>query len=236
MPMLKKRPPILKILIVAALLFSAGYIAFCVPEAAESFLPFSRTVRAERYTYAPTVTARGTIIKSGERWLAVVAVNEGDIPLVEAGQPARLSGAALPDGEFSGSVSAVGDTAYTSTLSAVSVPMTVVDVTVNIEEGDETLLRSGYSVTAQLRTGEERTVNMLPYSVIAQDEAGEYVYVLEDGVAVRHNIVTGIELSDRTEIIAGVTAEDVVLTNPENLFEGARVRTNSVQLTVDSKQ
>lgn len=229
--MLKKRPPILRILIIAALLFSAGYIAFCVPDAAESFLPFSRTLRAESYTYAPTVTAKGTIIKSGEGWLAVVAVNESDILSVETGQSARLSGAALPEGEFSGKVTTVSDTAYTSAFSAASIPVTVVDVTVNIEEGDKALLRSGYSVTAQLKTGEERTVNMLPYSVIGQDEKGEYVYVLENGFAVRHDIVTGIELSDRTEIVEGVSAEDVVLTNPETLFEGARVRTH---LAVDS--
>ena len=225
--MMKKRPPILKILIIAALLFSAGYIAFQVPAAAETLLPFSRTIRAERYTYSPTVTARGTIIKSGEDWLAVVAVNEGDIPTVEAGQYVRLSGAALPDGEFSGKVSLVGDTAYTSALSAVSIPVTVVDVTISIDGGDRSLLRSGYSVTAQLTTGDRRTVNMLPYSVIAQDEQGEYVYVLEKGVAVRRQIVTGIELSDRTEIVEGVTETDTVLTNPESLFEGARVRTNA---------
>lgn len=223
--MLKKRPPILKILLIAALLFSAMYIAFRVPEAAESFLPFSRTLRAESYTYAPTVTARGTIIKNGGEWLAVVAVNEGDIPLVEAGQTVRLSGAALPDGEFSGTVTLVGDVAYTSTLSSVSVPETVVDVTVSIEQGDITLLRSGYSVTAQLTTGEERSVTMLPYTVIEQDDKGEYVYVLENGLAVRHDIVTGIELSDRTEIVSGVSGEDLVLTDPERLFEGARVRT-----------
>lgn len=229
---MKRKLPILKILLVSALLFSAGYIAFRVPEAAESFLPFSRTMRAESYTYSPTVTAKGTIIKSGEEWLAVVAVNEGDISLVETGQQAQLSGAALPDGEFSGSVSLVGDTAYTSALSAVSVPETVVDVTVSIEEGDDSLLRAGYSVTAQLKTGEERTVSMLPYSVIGQDETGEYVYVLENGLAVRRDIVTGIELADRTEIVEGVSEEDVVLTDPETLFEGARVRTgkvNSVQ-------
>ena len=223
--MTKKRPPILKILLIAALLFSAGYIAFRVPAAAESFLPFSHTTKAQRYTYAPTVTARGTVIKSGGQWLAVVAVNEGDILSVETGQSAKLSGAALPDGEFSGSVTSVSDTAYTSTLSSVSVPVTVIDVTVAIEEGDEDLLRSGYSVTAQLTTGEERTVYMLPYSVIAQDDRGEYVYVLENGAAVRRDIVTGIELSDRTEVVEGVTSEDVVLTDPERLFEGARVRT-----------
>lgn len=223
--MLKKRPPILKILLIAALLFSAGYIAFRVPEAAESFLPFSHTTKAQRYTYAPTVTARGTVINSGGRWLAVVAVNEGDILSVETGQFVELSGAALPEGEFYGKVTDVSDVAYTSTLSAASVPVTVVDVTVAIEEGDSSLLRSGYSVTARLTTGEERTVNMLPYSVIAQDEQGEYVYVLENGVAVRHDIITGIELSDRTEVVDGVTDADVVLTDPEKLFEGARVRT-----------
>lgn len=218
----KKRFPLLRTLIIAALALSAGYIAFVVPREAESIIPTAEAVAAEYSDYSPTVSAKGALIKQGEQWLAVVAVSEADISEVEIGQRAELSGAALPDGVYSGKISAVADTAYT--LQSGSTPEIVVDVTVTVEEGDVSLLRSGYSVTAQLITGEEREVIMLPYSVICQDDEGEYVYVLDNGSAVRRNIVTGIELSDRTEIVSGLSGRDLVLSNPEEIEDGERVR------------
>lgn len=218
----KKRFPILRTLIIAALALSAGYIAFVVPQAAESIIPTAEAVAAEYSDYSPTVSAKGALVKQGEQWLAVVAVNEADISEVEIGQRAELSGAALPDGVYSGRVNAIADTAYT--LQSAGTPEIVVDVTVTVEEGDVSLLRSGYSVTAQLVTGEQREVIMLPYSVICQDDEGEYVYVLDNGSAVRRNIVTGIELSDRTEIVSGLFGRDLVLSNPEEIEDGERVR------------
>lgn len=218
----RKRFPLLKTLIITALVLSAGYIAFVVPQTAENAVPTAETVAAEYSDYSPTVSAKGALIKQGEQWLAVVAVNEADISEVEIGQRAELSGAALPDGVYGGRVNSVADTAYT--LQSGGTPEIVVDVTVTIEEGDVSLLRSGYSVTAQLITGEERELIMLPYSVICQDDDGEYVYVLDNGSAVRRNIVTGIELSDRTEIVSGLSGRDLVLSNPEEIEDGERVR------------
>ncbi len=215
----KKIFSILKTVLIAALIFSAGYIAFAVPEAAETFMPVVRTIGLEACEYKPYVTAKGSIVRRGEQFCAVVAVNEADIARVETGQSVILSGAAFPDGSIS-------DTAYTSALSSVSAPETVVDVVVLIEEGDTSKLRVGYSVTAQLKTGEERMLNMLPYSAICQDDKGEYVYILKDNTAVRRDIVTGMELSDKTEIVSGVNATDKVLSSPELVYDGGRVRVN----------
>lgn len=223
----KKIFSILKTVLIAALIFSAGYIAFAVPEAAETFMPVVRTIGLEACEYKPYVTAKGGIVRRGEQFCAVVAVNEADIARVETGQSVILSGAAFPDGSYSGTVSSISDTAYTSALSSVSAPETVVDVVVLIEEGDTSKLRVGYSVTAQLKTGEERMLNMLPYSAICQDDKGEYVYILKDNTAVRRDIVTGVELSDKTEIVSGVTAADKVLSSPELVYDGGRVRVNS---------
>ncbi len=217
---------ILKTVLISALIFSAAYIAFAVPEAAETFMPVVGTIGLEACEYKPYVTAKGAIVKKGEQFCAVVAVNEADISLVETGQSVILSGAAFPDGSYSGTVNSISDTAYTSALSSVSAPETVVDVVVFIDEGDTSKLRTGYSVTAQLKTGEERTLNMLPYSAICQDDRGEYVYVLKNNTAVRRDIVTGMELSDKTEIISGVTAEDRVLSSPKLVYDGGRVRVN----------
>lgn len=220
----RKNLSLLKIAAIAALGVTAGYTAFAVPDAVQSMVPIAETVGAEICRYCPTVTAKGTVVKQGEGWFAVVAVNEADISLIEIGQQVRLSGAALMEGEYSGRVEGMGENAYTLTASAAPLPETVVDVTVAIEKGDTEMLRAGYSVTAQLITGEERTLTMLPYTAIAQDEAGEYVYVLEKGISVRKNIETGIELSDKTEILSGITAEDRVLTYPEQVTENKYYR------------
>lgn len=218
----KKGFPILRTLIIAALALSAGYIAFVVPRTAENAIPTVEAVAAEYSDYNPTVSAKGALIKQGDEWLAVVAVNEADVSEVEIGQRAELSGAAFPDGVYSGKIIAVADTAYT--MQSGGAPEIVVDVTVTVDKGDVSLLRSGYSVTAQLITGDGREVIMLPYSVICQDDAGEYVYVLNNGAAVRRNIVTGIELPDRTEIVSGLSGEDLVLSDPREIEDGERVR------------
>lgn len=217
----KKRIPILKSLIIIALAASACYIAFVVPETAAGAVPVVEAVEAKYSDYNPTVSAKGALTRQGDLWLAVVAVSEADISDIEIGQRAQLSGAAFPDGAYSGSVSAIADTAYT--LQSAGTPEIVVDVTVTVEEGDVSQLRPGYSVTAQLETGEEREVIMLPYSVICQDDAGEYVYVLQNGAAVRKDIVTGIELPDRTEVVSGLSGSDMVLYDPEEIREGDRV-------------
>ncbi len=218
----KRRLPLLKIIIIAALAFSAGYVAFVVPDAVESFMPAVDTIKAESLEYKPTVSAKGAIVSRGEQWMAVVAVNEGDISAVEIGQSVQLSGAALPDGIYRGSVISIADTAYTQQTAAA--PEIVVDVTVEIEEGDFSMLRSGYSVTAQLKTGEERFVKMLPYSVIRQDEKGEYVYILQNGSSVRRDIVTGIELADKTEVVSGIFEGDMIICDPEAVSDGGKVR------------
>lgn len=219
----KKSALILKSLIIIALSLSACYIAFRVPEKAMGTIPAAQTLEVEYSGYNPTVTAKGALVKQGEGYIAVVAVNEADISEVEIGQRAELSGAAFPDGEYGGLVTAISDTAYT--MQSAGIPEIVVDVTVTLDSGDITKLRSGYSATALLKTGEERKVIMLPYSAIGQDSEGEFVYVLQDGAAVRRGIVTGIELSEKTEIVSGLTDRDLVLSNPESLTSGERVIT-----------
>lgn len=222
---MKKNISLFKTAIIAALAGAAGYIAFAVPDAVESMVTVTDTIYAEVYDYCPTVTAKGTIIKREEKWYAVVGVKEEEIAEIKKGQSVRLSGAALPDGKYTGTVTAIGDTAYSRANGASAIPDIVVDVTVALETKGDYDLRSGYSVTAQLKTGEEKALSMLPYTVICQDDEGEYVYLLQDGVAVRREIETGIELSDMTEIVSGLNAEDRVLTCPETITEGERVRT-----------
>ena len=65
---------------------------------------------------------------------------------------------------------------------------------------------------------------MLPYSVIRQDEKGEYVYILQNGSSVRRDIVTGIELADKTDVVSGIFEGDMIICDPEAVSDGGKVR------------
>lgn len=193
--------------------------AAVMPTAVESFMPRVETVRLLAQSCIPSVQASGTIQKHNEEWLAVVAVNEYDINQVQTGQEVELRGAAFPSGKYIGRVREISDTARQ--VPVMTSTETVIDVTVSISNGDD--LRSGYTTEARIKTGEERTAYLLPYSAICQDEKGEYVYVLEHGKACRRDIVTGEELPDGAEIISGVAKDDSVIAEPENVHNGAYV-------------
>ena len=65
----------------------------------------------------------------------------------------------------------------------------------------------------------------MAYKAVRQDKDGtEYVYVFRDGVAVRKDIVTGLELSDGIEVLSGLLPEDKVLMSQEEIENGNYVK------------
>ena len=52
------------------------------------------------------------------------------------------------------------------------------------------------------------------------------MYILKDNTAVRRDIVTGMGLSGKTENVLGGKATDKVLSSPELVYDGGRVRVN----------
>ncbi|MDE7361671.1 MAG: efflux RND transporter periplasmic adaptor subunit [Oscillospiraceae bacterium] len=154
--------------------------------------------------------------------LAVVtAVSELDIAKVELGQNVRFTLAAYPDDVFFGTVTAIAQAARSQYNGAVL--ETVVDVTITPDRDDERL-KSGLSAEAEIQLSDARSICVLPYSAIAQDETGEYVYVYEDGKAVRRGVFTGAEFADGTEIRKGVTAADIVFQDPLEIADRSYIR------------
>lgn len=161
-----------------------------------------------------------TVASTGE--LAVTAaVSELDIAKVKVGQRVKFSPAAYPDEEFLGTVSGIAAAARSQYNGAVL--ETVVDITVAPDKEDERL-KPGLSAEVEIMLSEPREVLVLPYSAIGQDEGGEFVFVYENSKAVKRNITTGAEFSDGTEIKSGVSAEDIIFGNPEELSDKSFVR------------
>lgn len=160
-------------------------------------------------------------VASTKELAVTAAISELDIAKVKTGQRVKFSPAAYPDEEFYGTVSAIASAARSQYNGAVL--ETIVDVTITPEKEDKRL-KSGLTADVEIMLSEPRPVLVLPYSAVGQDDKGEYVYVYENSRAVRKVVSTGAEFSDGTEITAGITAEDVIFEDPDEIAGRSHIR------------
>lgn len=149
------------------------------------------------------------------------AVSELNIARIQPGQPVKFTLSAYPDDVFTGTVSKIAGSARSQYSGAVL--ETVVDVLISPDTTDPRLC-SGLTADVRFQLSDPRKICVLPYNAIGQDEEGEYVYLLEDGAAVKHKIFTGAEFSDGTEVIKGATINDKVFLDPEDISLSKYVR------------
>jgi hypothetical protein len=215
---------IFKISIIAVIL-AAGWIAvFNIPDAVESFLPVAETISLIPTEHHQIVSGTGVVSQSanGDHWYVTVSIGERDIRRIKIGQTAEISGAAFDDGVFTAAVYDIGTLAVTRQGDFAH--ETVVEVVLKIDnpnqEPERGELRPGNSARADIRTGDTENIFILPYSAIMQDEVGEFVFVLAGNLVVRRDIVTGAELSDGAQILAGLNECDQILAAPESVNDG----------------
>lgn len=167
-----------------------------------------------------SLCSKGTLVAQGEPIATIVqqsslvltaAVGESDIATVDVGQKVDIKGAAFKDGTYTGVVKQISPTARKQY--AGTVQETVVDVVIAIDNADDNL-RAGYTAQAVIYTTPQQTLLTLPYSVICQDDTGEYVYIYRNGNSIRRDIMTGVELSEGAEVIDGIYEGDEVIANP----------------------
>lgn len=149
------------------------------------------------------------------------AVSELNIARIQPGQQVEFTLSAYPDDVFTGTVSKIAGSARSQYSGAVL--ETVVDVLISPDTTDPRLC-SGLTADVRFQLSDPRKICVLPYNAIGQDEEGEYVYLLEDGAAVKHKIFTGAEFSDGTEVIKGATINDKVFLDPEDISLSKYVR------------
>lgn len=160
-------------------------------------------------------------IAGTEELVITAPVSEQYISYIEEGEKISFTLAAYPEETFTGKVRSIA--AGARNRYSGSVLETVVDVTVSPDSFDERF-KTGLSADVTFTLTEPKSICVLSYDAIGQDEGGEYVYVYEDEKAIRRRIFTGAEFYDGTEIIKGVTAEELVFTSPEDIPENSFIR------------
>ncbi len=165
-------------------------------------------------------------VSQGEEIGITAAVSELDIAKIELGQDVMFTPAAYLDEVFFGKVTGIASAAHSQYNGAVL--ETVVDMRITPNVPDKRF-KSGLSADVSVILSDEKEIITLPYSAIEQDEQGEYVYVYENGMAVRRNILTGEEFSDSTEIRSGVSREDEIFADPKAVAGKKYIRVEGVK-------
>ena len=156
------------------------------------------------------------------RLAVTVSAPEGSVALLAEGMVCSVRVEAVGSGEvLSGHVATILPYArQTGLLGQSQEVQTGVRIALDgVTEG----LRPGYSATAQIITGCIEGGLTIPYEAVRQDDAGtEYLLVFKAGYAIRQDVLTGRELEDCVQVVAGLDEKACVLLGPE-LEHGQRV-------------
>lgn len=150
---------------------------------------------------------------SGVALKAVIAVPQADIALLEPGQAVRLEVPALRlawPAELDRIYPALDEGTRNATVAAFF-------------PGDAGV-RPGMAVTAHIELEAREQAITLPAHAIWRDDSGAWVWLLENGVARRREVVPGLTRQGVTLIEAGLAAGDrVIVTADRRLADGEAV-------------
>lgn len=164
------------------------------------------------------------VISSSEKMQVKIAIPEEYLRQVEVGQRVLVSGNALTKESYAGTLSEIDATAHQQMSGSMS--GTVVDAVVTLdEEGLDDSLRFGLTARTRVIVDSLPDALIVPYRCVNQDDDGqEYVYLYEDGRAVRRDIAVSEELGGGYLLADGLQPGDRLIAEPETIRrDGQRV-------------
>jgi HlyD family secretion protein len=160
------------------------------------------------------------VIADPSETLTEVQVDEADIAQVREGQEADIFAAAYPDTPLSGTIQSIASVAR-QTPGQASLSFLV---KILLEEQDVMIIRPGMSVRADIYTQSSEETLAVPVQAVLFDEDSDdddeskeeqtYVFVMEDGKAVRKDVEIGISSDADQEITAGLKEGEIVISGP----------------------
>ena len=175
------------------------------------------------------------VIADPSETLTEVQVDEADIAQVREGQKADIFSAAYPDTPLSGTIQSIATTArQTPGQAGLSFLVKIL-----LDEQETMTIRPGMSVRADIYTQSSEETLAVPVQAVLYDEDVDedaddedkaeqtYVFVMEDGKAVRKDVEIGISSDSDQEIVSGLEEGEMVISGPfrvlRNMGEGDEV-------------
>lgn len=188
-------------------------------EAVESGITadFNGVVSSVDIVEGATATAGAQLLKleSTDDVVVEISVTKYDLEKIALGQKAIVK---INNKEYEGEVSKINKIAETNASGA---PVVATQVKISNPDSDIIL---GVEAKVIVSTAEKKDVIMVPYGVVNTDTTGDFAYVVENGVVVRRDVVTGISSDTDIEIVEGLNEGDQVITEiSAAIVEGAAV-------------
>ena len=155
-------------------------------------------------------------LESDENIKIAFSASKNDVEKLELGQKADviISGKTYP-----GEVSKINRMAEKN---ASGTPM--VGAEIHLLETDDNIIL-GMDAKITIYANKTENALMIPVEAINADKNGDFLYVVENGIAVRKPIVCGISTNEYTEVLEGISEADVIIVSSltANLEEGIAV-------------
>ena len=159
------------------------------------------------YVSKGSVVSKGTplfTIESSDDLKVNVGISKYDIGKIELGQRANVS---IGGHNYSASVSEINRLAQATDSSKAKVL-----VSVHIDDPDE-YVYLGIEADVTIFAHEKENALMIPQESYYADDSGDYCYIIKDGVIEKRYITTGVSSDEYIEVIDGLNAGDVVITD-----------------------
>ncbi len=154
-------------------------------------------------------------LESSENVKVAFSASKYDLEKLEIGQKVDVT---ISGNTYQGEISKINRMAEAN---ASNTPM--VGVEVHLLAPDEKIIL-GMDAKLIVYTRKEENTLMVPVESINADKDGDFLYVVENGVVVKKSIVCGISTDVYTEVVEGITEEDVIIvTSYTSLEEGMPV-------------
>jgi len=151
-----------------------------------------------------------------------LSVNESQISDIKVGQKAVITGVGFKNSSYSGTVKSISSDA--KQVISTSGQETVVEVVLSVDEAGEDI-KPGYTAKAKIITSRNSGVLVAPYEAVRADKNGnEYVFKLNGKKAVMTPIVTKKEFDNGFEVTSGLSKNDEIIENPDNVSNGSYVK------------
>jgi RND family efflux transporter MFP subunit len=173
----------------------------------------------ELYSGAPGMSGKSAVVTLMQinPVKIIVSISEQYFPLIKNGMKVRVVADVYPDKSFEGTIFRIHPT-----IDAMSRSFRA---EVRISNGREQL-RPGMFARAYLDMGEEEAFVVPANAVMLQEGTNErYIFVVENGTAIRKNVILGQRFDDRFEIAGGDLKEgdSLVTEGQARLMNGQKV-------------
>lgn len=161
--------------------------------------------------------------------VADISLNKYDVLEVDLDQKVIIKPAS--GNELSGKVSYISAVASSSnglnlgTIMGGTASSSVIPAQVTIEEADRSVI-VGVDVQVSIITDTVENAVVVPVEVICIDGEDVFVYVLENGKAVKRNVELGISSDTYYQILSGLNKNDTLIKNTLGLEDGISVEAN----------